>query len=81
MSDLETHVAELARRVVREELARHTPMWDWLTVDRAAELLGCTPKAIRGKIDRDVLTAHRWDGRVYLSRRELETAIRKAPAT
>jgi len=78
VSALEAHVRELARQVVRDELARHVPAWEWLTVDQAAELLGCTPKAIRGKLERGVLVAHRLDGRLYLSRRELDEAIRTA---
>lgn len=78
MSALEAHVRELARQVVRDELGRHAPEWEWLTVDAAAELLSTTPKAIRGKLERGVLTAHRFDGRVYVSRRELDEAIRKA---
>ena len=80
MSELEGLVRDLARAVVRDELARHAPEWEWLTVDAAAELLGTTPKAIRGKLERGVLEAHRFDGRVYVSRRELDEAIRKAPA-
>ncbi len=79
LSALEAHVRDLARQVVRAELARHTPQWEWLTVDAAAELLGCTPKAIRGKLERGMLEAHRFDGRVYVSRRELDEAIRRAP--
>jgi len=75
---LETHVREIARQVFRDELARHVPEWEWLTVDAAADLLGTTPKAIRGKLERGVFEAHRFDGRVYVSRRELDEAIRKA---
>lgn len=80
MSTLEAHVRDLARQVVRDELARHAPAWEWLSVEQAAELLGCTRKAIYSKLDRGALTAHRFDGRVYVSRRELDEAIRKAPA-
>jgi excisionase family DNA binding protein len=80
VSALEAHVRELARQVVRDELARHAPAWEWLTIPQAAELLGCSEKAIRGKLARGVLEAHRLDGRLYLSRRELDEAIRKAPA-
>lgn len=80
MSALEATVREIARAVVREELARHAPEWEWLTVDAAAELMGTSTKAIRGKLERGVLEAHRFDGRVYVSRRELDEAIRKAPA-
>jgi excisionase family DNA binding protein len=80
VSALEADVREIARQVVREELARIKPEWEWLTVDAAAELAGCTPKAIRGKLERGVLEAHRFDGRVYVSRRELDEAIRRAPA-
>lgn len=81
MSDLERLVAELARRVVREELARLAPEWEWLTVGQAAELLGCSEKAIRARVDRGTLVAHRLDGRLYLSRRELDEAIREAPTS
>jgi excisionase family DNA binding protein len=77
--NLEAGVRELARQVVREELARMAPEWEWLTIAAAAELIGTTPKAIRGKLERGVLEAHRFDGRVYVSRRELDEAIRKAP--
>jgi excisionase family DNA binding protein len=80
MSELEAQVRELARQVVREELARHAPAWEWLVVERAAELLGITRKAVYSKIARGTLTAHRFDGRVYVSRRELDETIRKAPA-
>jgi excisionase family DNA binding protein len=79
VSELEAHVRELARQVVREELRRHAPTWEWLTVERAAELLGVTPKAVYAKLARGVLRPHRFDGRVYLSRRELDEAIRRAP--
>lgn len=79
MSELEAHVRELAREVVREELRRHAPEWEWLTVERAAELLGVTPKAVYAKVSRGVLRAHRFDGRIYLSRRELDQAIRRTP--
>lgn len=81
MSALESDVREIARQVIRDELARHAPAWEWLTVDQAAELLSTTPKAIRGKLERGVLEAHRFDGRVYVSRRELDEAIRKAPTS
>jgi excisionase family DNA binding protein len=80
VSELEGHVRELARQVVRDELARHAPAWEWLTVAQAADLLGVSQKAVRGKLARRVLVAHRLDGRLYVSRRELDEAIRKAPA-
>jgi excisionase family DNA binding protein len=80
VSELESLVQELARQVVRDELARHAPEWDWLPIARAAELLGVTSKAVYSKIERGALTAHRFDGRVYLSRRELDAAIREAAA-
>lgn len=80
MSELEAHVRELARQVVRDELARHAPSWEWLSVEQAAELLGVTAKAVYSKLERGVLTARRFDGRLYLARHELDEAIRKAPA-
>jgi len=80
VSGLEDHVRELARQVARDELARHAPAWEWLTVEQAAHLLGTSRKAIYSKLDRGALAAHRFDGRVYVSRRELDEAIRRAPA-
>jgi excisionase family DNA binding protein len=78
VSDLEALVEELARRVVRQELARHVPTWNWLSPESAAELLGCAPKTIYSKLDRGILTRHKLDGRVYVSRRELDQLIREA---
>lgn len=78
MSELETAIRELARQVVHDELARHAPTWEWLTVADAAKLLGCEPKTVYSKIERGVLTGHKFDGRVYLSRRELDALIREA---
>jgi excisionase family DNA binding protein len=78
VSELDGLVRELAREVVRDELARHAPAWEWLSVADAATLLGCTAKAIHSKVERGVLTRHRFDGRLYVSRRELDTLIRKA---
>ena len=78
MSELEAHVRELARQVVRDELARHAPAWEWLTVEQAAELLGVTAKAVYSKLERGVLSSHRFDGRVYISRREVDAAIRSS---
>lgn len=78
MSELEAIVQELARRVAREELARAAPAWEWLSVSEAAALLGCTVKAIYSKLDRGTLTRHRFDGHVYVSRRELDMLIRES---
>jgi excisionase family DNA binding protein len=76
MSELEDLVREIARTVVRDELERLAPTWEWLPIAEAAGLLGVTPKAVYSKIKRGALTAHRFDGRVYLSRSELDAAIR-----
>jgi excisionase family DNA binding protein len=78
MSELENLVRELARAVVRDELERLAPTWDWLTIAQAADLLGCSPKAVYSKIKRGTVTAHRHDGRVFVSRKELDAAIRGA---
>lgn len=78
MSELESLVRELARQVVRDELARAAPAWEWLDVPATAGLLGCSTKAVYSKIERGVLTPHKFDSRIYLSRQEIDTAIRKA---
>ncbi|MGH3143527.1 MAG: helix-turn-helix domain-containing protein [Gaiellales bacterium] len=66
---------------MRDELARHAPACEWITVEQAAALLGVTAKAVYSKLKRGALTAHRFDGRVYLSRCELDEAIRDAPSS
>ncbi|HWQ25035.1 MAG TPA: helix-turn-helix domain-containing protein [Gaiellaceae bacterium] len=76
--NLEDALREFTRQVVRDELARQAPAWEWLTVAQAAELLGVSPKAVYSKVERGALRPHRFDGRLYLSRRELDDAIRSA---
>ena len=76
MTELDAVVSEIARRVVRDELERLAPQWEWLTIAEAAERLGVTAKAINSKIDRGVLTKHKFDGHRYVSGRELDALIR-----
>jgi hypothetical protein len=77
VSEIEALVRELARAVVRDELKRIAPEWEWLALPEAAKLLGCTVKAVRGKFDRGVLTKHTFDGHVYASRTEIDRLIRE----
>ncbi len=76
MSELEAVVRSLAQQEVLDALSRHAPSWEWLTVDQTAGLLGVTRKAVYSKIERGAVPGHRFDGRVYISRAELDEAIR-----
>jgi hypothetical protein len=37
MRVLDDHVRDLVQQVVRDELARHAPTWEWATVDTTLE--------------------------------------------
>lgn len=56
-------------------------MIDWMTVRQVAAELGYDVSTVYAKIKRGVIPAHDFDGRVYVSRRELDAAIRAAPST
>ena len=72
-------VVEALLAVIDERVAEamttdsQTPRW--LTVEQAASYLGCSPKAIRGRIERGRLAALREGRRVYLDREALDAAF------
>jgi excisionase family DNA binding protein len=59
---------ELVRARVEEALAGHfQPGRVWLTLSEAAERLGCTPDAVRMRINRGRLEHRRHGRRLYVS--------------
>jgi excisionase family DNA binding protein len=51
----------------------------YLTVTRAAEVLSCTPKAVRQRIARGELPYRRWGRRVLIPAEELEAFMEALP--
>jgi excisionase family DNA binding protein len=74
-------IEETIRAVIREELATlaRPAAGEWLTPDDVAEQLRLEVSTVYQKIRRGVIPAHRFDGRIYVSRAELDEAIRSAP--
>ncbi len=56
--------------LIREEVEARVSVYrkPWLSVSEAAEYLGCTQKAIRGRIDRRTLPATHLAGNVLIDR-------------
>jgi excisionase family DNA binding protein len=50
----------------------------WLTVEEAADELGCTPATLRKRLERGRLAKHRQGGRVYVDRLELDASLSKS---
>ena len=80
---LSTSAQEALVHFIGERVAEHlaslatpSPSSPWLTVDEAAEHLRTTPGAIRKRISRGQLRAHRPEGsRIMLRRDELDEAL------
>jgi excisionase family DNA binding protein len=77
---LAAEVVEALLALVEERVAEASatsPLFSqrWLTVEQAAEYLGCSAKAIRGRIDRGRLAAVRDGRRVYVDRQALDAAF------
>lgn len=52
---------------------------EWLTARQVAELLGYEVSTVYAKIRRGVIPAHEFDRRTFVSRSELDDALRSAP--
>lgn len=50
----------------------------WLKVEEAAALLGCSPAALRKRLDRGRLSKHRQGGRLYIDRLELDDTLEQS---
>jgi excisionase family DNA binding protein len=50
----------------------------WVTLDQAAELLGTTADALRKRIERGTLPAHKFEGRWYIEVAVLDRLIRES---
>ena len=67
---------EIERRVttrLRDEIGTGSP---WFTVAQAGDYLGITEQAMRGLLKRRQITAYRPNGRVFVSREDLDAWVR-----
>jgi excisionase family DNA binding protein len=72
-------IEETLRSVVREAMADYGAPKEWLTPGEVAIYLGLTSgSTVYAKIRRGVIPAHEFDGRLYVSRSELDAVIRAA---
>ena len=67
------------RQAVREELAGLTQPREWLTPEEVGVELSLAVSTVYSKIKRGTIPAHGFDGRLYVSRTELDAALRAAP--
>jgi excisionase family DNA binding protein len=68
-SQLAAHprIEALVQERVAEAIAHREPRRAWLTLTEAAELLGCSPNAVRMRVNRGRLESRRHGRRVYVS--------------
>jgi excisionase family DNA binding protein len=72
-------IEETLRDAVRQAMADYRPPKEWLTPGEVANYLGLTSgSTVYAKIRRGVIPAHEFDGRLYISRSELDAVIRAA---
>jgi DNA-directed RNA polymerase specialized sigma24 family protein len=73
-------VAELERLIVEEVQRRvaEEQRFGWVTLERAGELLGISADAVRKRIERTLLEAHKYEGRWYVDTAVLDRVIRDA---
>jgi hypothetical protein len=64
----------VAERVHRELADRHE--FEWVTLDRAGELLGITADGVYRKITKGTLDGRKFDGRWFVNLSELDRVIR-----
>lgn len=64
------------RRIIREELANIAQPREWLTPQDVAAELDLADSTVYAKIKRAIIPAHNFDGRLYVSRTELDAALR-----
>jgi Helix-turn-helix domain len=64
----------VAERVHRELADRHE--FEWVTLDRAGELLGISADGVYRKITKGTLDARKFDGRWFVNLAELDRVIR-----
>lgn len=75
-------IEDLIAERVAAALASAGPMAaavEWLTVDRAAELLGCSPDAVRMRAHRGRLDFRHQGRRMYVSARSVATLTASRP--
>jgi hypothetical protein len=65
----------LVRALVQEEVERAKLQWRWWPVERVAELLGITPKAVRHRVLRGQMPGKNVNGRVFVDMLEYDRQI------
>lgn len=74
-------VDDVIRQAIRDELASLVvPPREWLSPADVAEELGLDVSTIYDKIRRGIIPSHRFDGRTYVNRGELNETIASAPS-
>ena len=73
--NMESIMVDIARNVVREELARQPVQERLLTVPQVGVYLGRTSQAVRHLIRSGKIERVRIDGRVMIDRRDLDNLI------
>jgi len=74
--DVIRELEQLVDERVEQRLAQHG-MSEWLTLADAAELLGCTPAALRQRVARGVIPASEMSRRLYLKRSDINEALER----
>jgi excisionase family DNA binding protein len=72
-------VVAALERLVREEVEARVAVYrkPWLSVSETAEYLGCTEKAVRGRIDRGTLPVTHIAGNVLIHRVTLDEELER----
>lgn len=77
---LDEQVRALVDQAVASAVAGLQPAREWLTPDQVAAELSLERSTVYAKIKRGVIPSHRHDGKIYVSRSELNAAIADAPS-
>ena len=78
--DVVVAIEELVDERVERRLAEHEHELqrdEWLPLAEAAQLLGCSPAALRERIRRGVIPASRMTRRLYLKRADIYEALER----
>lgn len=76
----EEQLRQTVREAVTDAVAELVMPREWLTPEQVGDLLGLDRSTVYDKIRRGVVPSHRFDGRLYVSRGELDGSIAAAPS-
>ena len=72
MTDLEAALRPIVAKLVADELAKHKPANDYLSIAEAADIARVSPYTIRRWVRVGALTRHEAGARILVRREELE---------